>query len=1445
MFDSPGLAKHIRESSVIKSQSLVTAEWNMNIATNIIKIGNYRYRPAERFTKPIADQSIYSTIINSYDINDEGSFYTGATDADILIDGGFEDDGIPVSFLSKKEKERMLFSLESTLEKFRPRSGINKLRYFEGNYSHHTNIDMATRPRYYMSHKEDTFKYWSSFRTDGSSERGIANQAVQGFNYIDDAAPFVVYKNSVPANRIVVKMQTNVGTTNLGPFTNSFGSFPDPLFGDANKTTPERWKVQYLDGLSWVDAVTFNETSVRLNGSPIIGPDGYVELAYGLLIPPQYKNTYFFAGSLSSAYGLPDKGQDGQAYLLKNDTDPRGVIKIWFKDSFKEFPANYGWYLNEESTTSSTSFATELVAPEQFFSPLTGKPSYREFAKISGIRIVVDTMNKSDSLFDLIEMSPRLAVDMSDRVLGYSVTKPASDIGVSGLPVGQLLASTGSINIFDFDASFSPVNKKSIISEYINQSIQFKMHEVIEGVEEFDRLGLSTGMYTYHVPIKTLYVDSMPTFNSQTREVSISLRDKFFYFEFLKAPELFIPNASLSYAISTILDSIGFSNYTFKRVAGENEPIIPYFFVEPDMSVAQVLQDLAVSSQSTMFFDEYNNFVVMSKGYILPNSDQRSIDVKLNGSLDQRVTGPYSNMSNTSELANIIEIASQENKVFNDGSIQYKHRYIQRSTGSISPALLIEKDINWIYKPALLWEISPEESLKSVNDNSDSISTYSLTAIPLNSSLSSLLPLVSAGKVINNVVDLGEAIFWLGRYNGYFYANGEIIKYDAVQYSIPGVSLGNDGSNVWISSVREYQQYFSKIPFNGKMYPTGFIRIYSEPNYISTGGVTSLKDGPVARHGRGQFGTSVAAHSAGIDPYWTDNANVRGCKMNVNYLFGSLDNSSETDNQPAGVANNIGSRSFRNGIIKNFFSATYDKETEINRLYSTQTGTVQSSAFVFQGGSFFSVERPLEHISYVYKPLSDKYTHFGTRVRVIGRSENNAKRNQTPFGSMSYFINGDATPENSLAIGGAGGGLGIFVNPTTNSGYYFEIAALSETNVEDLSSIADTFFYKIVSVGGEAIPVKLWSGLSGITVDDGNFSGQYRLTSDKIPTVYDLGVEYIDIGSIRRFFLYLNGSLIRIVDDENPLPIYNNMALFVRGTSRCMFENVYAITANYSQNTATELNLPSASVFSTKEINLNEAFKKYALSGIVQSSYLSGISPAEPPAYNMYFEEFGTIMREAAYLNIRYDKAYPALYAQISPTFNRIKGYTISGFLAGAYGAEFLVFNAADSPISLDETSGNYLRIQGVTLTQEADNELTVDEFFNKTSDFSDPQVSNGSLIFSPDKQENNYYDIKSSRITYGKNEFSLNAPYIQSHDEAFELMSWIVPNIMKPRLSVGVKIFSNPMIQLGDIVTIDYQDKDDVDQVISSDSRFVVYNIEYSRDSSGPSMTIYLSEVV
>lgn len=1419
MFRDTDLQNHLETSSVVQTQSAVIAEWNMNIPENIYKLGNYRYRSTE-------SDSIYRTIPNTFDKFDTGNFYTNATEADVTVDGGVDDFEIPQVFTSIKEKNKLIYSLEDCLKPFRPRSGINKAVYFNNKFFHHSNSDMASRPRYYMPSRDDVFKYWTSYRTENGIDRGIASISVNGQNHIDDVSPFVVYNNPVPANRIVVKMQTNVGTVELSSLANISGSFADPLFGDANKTTPVKWKIQYLENDSWVDAYSFNQQSVRRDGTAVIKEDGYLEISYGLVVPERYIDTFIHAGIYSSSALLPESTRNGFAYLVKQNENDLGIYYVWQETQYEEFTPSYTWDIHDETIYRNTHFVRELNNPDIFTS--NSGTQYREFQYLKGLRVVVETMNKFDSTFDLIELSPRLTADISNSVVDFSVNKTAGDLGTFGIPVGRLLASDGTISIFDPEQIFNENNNNSIVSKYLGRNIQINIYEIVVDVDSYD----------YYIPIKTLYSEGFPQLDYQDRTVELNCRDLYFYLESLTAPELLLTSVSTSYAVATILDYIGISNYSFKRVLGESDNIIPFFFVPPNKTVAEILEDIAISTQTAMFFDEYNNFIMMSKDYIMPTADQRPVDFVFTG-------------NDSNKLANIIEISSQDKDVYNDGKINWTSRYIQRSYGSIRQASLVDQEKTWIYKPVLLWEVSPTENTKSINNEINSQSSYVLSAVPLNSDLPASPPTVVNRQLVNNIMDLGEGVYWLARFTGYLYANGEIIKFDAVEFNISGIG------NVFISNNKEYQNYFSKVPFNGKIYPTGSVRIYAEPNYEEIDGVTKISNGDVAKHGRAQFGTIITSHSAGLNPYWSSNNNIRGCNMKSSFLFGQLQSQPNTVIGAAGVNNPLAQQTTRNGIIKNFLATSYLSDSSVSELRSTQTGTIQSSALVMNGPSFTTAQNPVDFVSYVYKELDNRFTHFGTRMRIIGKIENNETKVQTPTGSNTYY-----GPD----IAGGSGGIGVMINPETNNGYYFEIIALTESNVDDFVDRVSTalkklgileestktttthnvVFYKIKkdSSNSDAIPTKLYGGLANIIVDDGKFTGQYRMAGEELTTVYDLSVEYLDIGNIRRFFLYINNQLITTVDDTDPLPVYNNMALFVRGSSRCMFENIYAITNNYSQNTAFALDTPVNSAFGDKEIDVNESFRKYAMSAIVQSTYLSGISPSDIPQYNMYFEEFGTIMREAAYFNVKYDKAYPALYAIISPTFNKIKGYTVSGFYAGAYGAEFLIFNATDTALNLDETGGNYLRIQGVTFTQESTEEYTVDDYFNNKSNFNNLELEGDRIINSPLVTKKQYQDIKFSRMSYGKKDFNLDPVYIQTEDDANDLMSWIINKTMVPRKSVGMSVFAMPIIQLGDIVKLEYIDNQDLDVLGSNDKRFVVYNIDYSKSTEGPSMKIYLSQV-
>jgi hypothetical protein len=160
----------------------------------------------------------------------------------------------------------------------------------------------------------------------------------------------------------------------------------------------------------------------------------------------------------------------------------------------------------------------------------------------------------------------------------------------------------------------------------------------------------------------------------------------------------------------------------------------------------------------------------------------------------------------------------------------------------------------------------------------------------------------------------------------------------------------------------------------------------------------------------------------------------------------------------------------------------------------------------------------------------------------------------------------------------------------------------------------------------------------------------------------------------------------------------------------------------------------------------------------------------------------------------------------------------------------------------LDETSGSYLRIVGVTFTQNTSNVLTVDDYYRDISNFSDPIVVNNT-IRSPQRADKIYQDVKLSRSKYGDRSFSLDSAYIQRSELARDIMEWMVKKTVKPRKTMSIQTFGTPHLQLGDIVKINYTLPDD-DLFVDPDKKFVISEISYSRSSGGVSNRLKVVEV-
>jgi hypothetical protein len=170
------------------------------------------------------------------------------------------------------------------------------------------------------------------------------------------------------------------------------------------------------------------------------------------------------------------------------------------------------------------------------------------------------------------------------------------------------------------------------------------------------------------------------------------------------------------------------------------------------------------------------------------------------------------------------------------------------------------------------------------------------------------------------------------------------------------------------------------------------------------------------------------------------------------------------------------------------------------------------------------------------------------------------------------------------------------------------------------------------------------------------------------------------------------------------------------------------------------------------------------------------------------------------------------------------------------------LFNSTDKAIDISETSGNYLRILGVTFTQNTSQVLTVDDFFKERSGFVDTFTVDN-VLRSPEIVYKTFQGIKESRSKYGKRSFSIDSFYIQNVDSAESLMEWLVDKTLRKRMVLRVEAFGLPHLQLGDLVTIDYEMPDGYN-FTDSDKKFVVYSIDYNRGLQGPDMFLEVVEI-
>jgi len=281
------------------------------------------------------------------------------------------------------------------------------------------------------------------------------------------------------------------------------------------------------------------------------------------------------------------------------------------------------------------------------------------------------------------------------------------------------------------------------------------------------------------------------------------------------------------------------------------------------------------------------------------------------------------------------------------------------------------------------------------------------------------------------------------------------------------------------------------------------------------------------------------------------------------------------------------------------------------------------------------------------------------------------------------------------------------------------------------------------------------------------------LTGILAGTVYKLDVNVSVTGSSNKIEVYINSYKITATDSTSPLSKTSNVAMF-SNSGKVSYDYIYATPLTESQYKEGVLQNVYEGKYGPKTLNF-----LYGDKVIENKNIAAGQGP--------WMEEFGTTARELKQIKIKYqDRPAEPLFATVG--INRLA--SVLGQRLTSYGAEIFVVNNSGMMIPLADGNLYSFGVVGNAIAVTGEHEYTS----NTLSETTAPEP----VVF--------------------------ESAWIQREDDAKNLATWIKNQWSKQQGVVELEVFSNPLISVGDIITVNYP-KNDLDGT----QKFVVTRVSNS----------------
>ena len=347
------------------------------------------------------------------------------------------------------------------------------------------------------------------------------------------------------------------------------------------------------------------------------------------------------------------------------------------------------------------------------------------------------------------------------------------------------------------------------------------------------------------------------------------------------------------------------------------------------------------------------------------------------------------------------------------------------------------------------------------------------------------------------------------------------------------------------------------------------------------------------------------------------------------------------------------------------------------------------------------------------------------------------------------------------------GGIGFFTDTLGKSGYYVLMQTTS-----NLSSTSDREVKILKVVNGKRV-----------YLNDGQKNNPLKTLTGVLGGIsYKVDIKVKVTATVRVIDVYINNFKITAIDSNSAtstdpidkvLPVTSNISMCAtKGTVN--YDYVYAMPLEETQyNLGIMQNVYNG--------QFNDTSLKFLFGEKVLSNFNKTVLA------NGYLEEFGTVARELKKINIKYESrpGFP-LY----PSLGINKFVNVLGSRLTSFGAEVYLINNAGTYVPLDDSSINSFSIIGNYLVTSGQH-----EYMDKTvNEYNNPEP----VIF--------------------------ESKWIQKESDAKSVSNWIKDLWSKQQSVVSMQVFGNPLISVGDILTVNYP-KNNLDGT----KKFVVMNVTNS----------------